>query len=115
MKEVIIYTSATCGYCHKAKAYLKEQGVSFIEKYADTDPLAQQELAKLKAKGVPVILVGDEVIMGFDQNRLEVLLGKKIAECPNCRQKMRYPRDKGVLQLSCPKCGTKFKVNSDIY
>lgn len=114
MKPVTIYTSASCGYCHKAKAYLKEQGVPFTEKHADTDPVAQQELGRMKAKGVPVIVVGDEIIMGFDQHRLEALFGKKIAECPNCRQKMRYPRDKGVLQLSCPKCGTKFKVNSSL-
>lgn len=28
--------------------------------------------------------------------------------CPQCRQKLRVPRDRGRIQISCPRCGTQF-------
>ena len=113
MQTVTIYTSDTCGYCHKAKAFLKANGVPFIERKVDVDPVAQKEMLQMKAQGVPVIKVDDEVIMGFNEARLEALFGKKIVECPSCRTKMRLPRNKGTLQVTCPSCQTKFKVNSN--
>lgn len=113
MKKVVIYSSDSCGYCHKAKQFLKDNGVDFTEKKVDLDQEAQKEMLKMKAQGVPVIVVDDEIIMGFDQTRLEALFGKLIVECPSCRAKMRLPRNKGVLQATCPKCTQKFKVNSD--
>lgn len=32
----------------------------------------------------------------------------KIFKCPNCKQKIRVPRGKGKIEISCPKCQTKF-------
>ena len=28
--------------------------------------------------------------------------------CPQCRQKLRVPRGRGRIQMSCPRCGTHF-------
>lgn len=113
MKQVIIYSSDSCGYCQKAKAFLKENGVQFIEKKVDIDPIAQKEMMAMKAQGVPVIKVEDEIIMGFDLPRLEALFGKKIVECPSCRVKIRLPKNKGTLKVTCPKCNQSFKVDSN--
>lgn len=113
MPNVVIYSSDTCGYCHKAKAFFKENGVTYTEKNVNTDQNAQKEMQNMGAKGVPVIIVDKEVIMGFDENRLKQLLGKLVIECPKCRTKMRLPRNKGILKVTCPNCKEVFKANSD--
>lgn len=73
-KKVTIYTSDTCGYCHLAKDYLEELGVSFLEKNVSRDATARKELMSKGFMGVPIINVDDEVIQGFDKNRLDELL-----------------------------------------
>lgn len=113
MENVTIYTSPTCGYCHQAKAFLKENGVPFIEKDVSKDREAQMELQNMGAMGVPVIVIGKEVMMGFDKPRLDALFGKLVIECPKCRQKLRLPRNKGKLKVTCKNCQEIFMVNSN--
>lgn len=113
MEQVILYSSPTCGYCQQAKMFLRENGVDYIDKDVSVDRTAQAELQTMGAMGVPVIVVGKEIIRGFDKARLEVLFGKLVIECPKCRQKLRLPRNKGTLQVTCKACGEVFRVNSN--
>ncbi len=32
----------------------------------------------------------------------------RIYKCPNCKQKIRVPRNRGRIAISCRKCGTEF-------
>ena len=111
MSKVIVYSSDSCGYCQKAKAFLRENGVEFIEKKVDSDPVAQAEMRGMKAQGVPVIKVGDEIIMGFNRERLEALLGKKILTCPYCNMEMKVPRKAMTIKVTCPHCKSIFQVD----
>lgn len=73
--KVTIYTTPTCGYCYQAKQFLKRQGVSFVEKNVAADRKAAMEMVRLSGQqGVPVISVGGQVVVGFDQPRLMQLL-----------------------------------------
>ena len=54
--------------------YLKEKDVAFEEKNVSTDPAARKELMKAGFMGVPVIYVGEEVIQGFDKEKLDEML-----------------------------------------
>lgn len=112
MPKVIIYSSKTCGYCKQAKDYLRELGVEYIEKDVNSDFDAQRDMALMKATGVPVIKVDDDVVIGFDKVKLKNLITKKIIECPKCRKKLRIPRNKGILQVECSECKEKFRVDS---
>ena len=62
--------------CKAAKEFLSSQGVSFTAKNVAEDAAAREELiARTGRMAVPVIVVGDEVIVGFDRGRLKRLLG----------------------------------------
>lgn len=74
MAQVTIYTSPTCRFCTMAKDYLTEKGVEFTEKNVAVDQEAVKFLMSKGHRGVPVIYVDDEEIVGFDQNRLDQLL-----------------------------------------
>ncbi len=68
MKPVVIYTKATCPYCHAAKALLKRKGAAFEEIGVDGDRAAQAAMAE-KANGgwtVPQIFIGDRHVGGCD-------------------------------------------------
>lgn len=74
MPNVTIYTSNTWPHCTTAKQYLSGKGVSFTEKNIQTDPSARKELMQKGYMAVPVIIVGEEEMVGFDKARLEQLL-----------------------------------------
>ncbi|MGI6114468.1 MAG: glutaredoxin family protein [Mahellales bacterium] len=74
MKNITVYSSDTCGYCHMVKQYLNDRNVPFTEKNVSTDINARRELISKGYMGVPVILVGDETIVGFDKAKLDRLV-----------------------------------------
>ena len=74
-KKVVIYTTHTCPWCHRAKDYLSRKGISFTEHNVAEDRQAAKEMVdKSKQMGVPVIIVDDEVVVGFNQSKLDGLL-----------------------------------------
>lgn len=73
-KKVIVYTSNTCPHCTTAKQYLQEKGVEYTEKNIQTDAEARKELIQKGYMGVPVIIVDNEEIQGFDKQRLDEIL-----------------------------------------
>lgn len=80
MQNVVIYSTPTCGYCRMAKQFFDEHGVSYTEKDVAADAEARQEmLMKTQQLGVPVIEVGDNLMVGYDPKHLAHLLGISIA------------------------------------
>jgi len=73
--KVVIYTTPTCVYCKLAKQYFDAHGVAYEEKNVAVDRAAAQEMIqKTGQMGVPVIMVGEETVIGFDQDHLSRLL-----------------------------------------
>ena len=76
MANVTIYTTPTCAFCKMAKDYFQEKGVEFTEKDVATDEEARnQSVEKSGQTGVPVIDVDGEIVVGFNQEKLNELLG----------------------------------------
>lgn len=66
-KNVEIYSTPTCPWCKRAKDYLIEKGVHFTDYNVIEDPSKLQEMVNVTGqRGVPVIRIGDKIIVGFD-------------------------------------------------
>jgi glutaredoxin len=79
---VVVYKAAWCGACRSAAAYLRSRHVTFVEKDVEKDPGASEEMLQkaqskgLSPRGVPVIDFRGEIMLGFDQARLETLIDR---------------------------------------
>lgn len=74
-KDVTIYSTPVCHYCQAAKEYFKENDVAYTEHDVAADADKRQEMIEITGQmGVPVIQIGDDVIIGFDQQKIEELL-----------------------------------------
>ncbi len=74
-KKVFVYTTPTCPYCKRAKDYLTQKGIDYVEYNVALDrDKAQEMIQKSGQMGVPVIVIGDEVVVGFNQVLLDKLL-----------------------------------------
>jgi len=75
MAKVVIYTTSSCPWCKRTKAFYKEHKVSFTEKNVEKDPkFAQEMIKKSGQQGVPVSIIGSEIIVGFDEGKLKKAL-----------------------------------------
>ncbi len=73
--KVTIYSTPVCHFCHAAKEFFDENKVSFSEFDVASDAEKRAEMIDLTGQmGVPVIRVGDDVIVGFDEPKLRELL-----------------------------------------
>jgi len=73
--KVVLFTGASCPWCTKVKQYLREKGIRFREVDASKDRRAQKELERRKIRGVPVLLIKNQAIVGFDKPKINRLLG----------------------------------------
>lgn len=75
-KPVTIYSTPTCHFCQMTKEFLKGKGIAYTEFDVARDLAKRQEMIQKSGQmGVPVIFVGDELIIGFDKERLASSLG----------------------------------------
>ncbi len=75
-KKVVIYTTPTCGYCKMAKQFFRDHNVAFKEHDVFVEKDVREEMiSKSGQRGVPVITIDDELVVGFNQHRLSELLG----------------------------------------
>ena len=68
--KVTLYTTSWCGFCRKARAYFRQQGIKFVdydvEKNADAARRKQTLDKKYKSRGVPLAIINNHVIYGFN-------------------------------------------------
>lgn len=72
---VSIYTTPSCGYCVKAKEYLRQNNISFSEYNVAQDMRKAEEMVKKSGQmGVPVLDVNGRIIVGFNQPEIDKAL-----------------------------------------
>ena len=76
MKNVTIYSTPTCHFCHLEKDFFKEKNVAYTEYDVASDMAKRKEMIdKSGQMGVPVIDIEGEIIVGFDKERIKAALG----------------------------------------
>lgn len=84
MAKIVIYSTAYCPYCVRAKALLDSKGATYEEIRIDLQPLLRREMLERSGgrHSVPQIFIGEVHVGGCDeltalqrQGRLDLLLG----------------------------------------
>jgi glutaredoxin-like YruB-family protein len=76
--RVVVFTTPTCSWCNRLKAYLRERQVGFREVDVSRDQSAARDLVRRTGQmGVPVIEIDGRPVVGFDKPRIDALLGLK--------------------------------------
>ncbi|MFL1673710.1 glutaredoxin family protein [Paenibacillus dendritiformis] len=77
-EKVIVYTSTYCQYCSQVKKFLGERNVEFEERNIDKDEKYGEELWNTGMRSVPVTLIGETKILGFNQIQLNQALAARV-------------------------------------
>ena len=76
MKNVTIYSTPTCHFCHMAKEFFKANNVAYTEYDVATDQERRKEMVDKSGQlGVPVIIIDGDLTIGFDKPKIAKLLG----------------------------------------
>lgn len=76
-KTVTVYSIPGCPWCRKAKEYLGEKGLPFIDYDVAEDHAKLEEMVQLTGQHtVPVVIVDSEIIVGFDEAMLDEALAE---------------------------------------
>ena len=75
-KKVTIYTTKTCPWCAKTKEFFKKHKVKYTEKdVGKSKKNAEQMIKKSGQSGTPVIDIGGEIIVGYNESKIKRELG----------------------------------------
>ena len=78
MPKVTVYSTPTCHFCHMAKDFFVSKGIVFEDFNVSTNLEKRKEMMdKSGQMGVPVIMIDDKLIVGFNKPKIIELLGIK--------------------------------------
>lgn len=78
-KTVEIFSTPTCHFCHMAKDWLNDKQIPFHDYNVGEDADKRKEMVEMTGQlGVPVIRIGDDIMIGFNPDQMAKLL-----EIPN--------------------------------
>ncbi len=73
---VILYATTWCGYCAKTRQLFAQLGIAYDERDIEKSPSAKAEYDALGGQGVPVVVIGQTVIHGYEPEQMRTLLVK---------------------------------------
>ncbi len=72
--EVVLYATTWCGYCAATREFFVANGIAYTELDIEKTSAGQEGHRRLGGNGVPLIVVGDEVIHGYNEGALRASL-----------------------------------------
>jgi glutaredoxin len=65
-EEVVLYATSWCGYCKKTREYLRANNIPYFEYDIETSVEGHRQYKALQGNGVPLLLVKNDVIRGYN-------------------------------------------------
>ncbi len=76
--KVIVFSTPTCSFCNQAKRYFREKNIRFTDVDVSRDQSAARDMMRRTGQmGVPVILINNKAIVGFDRPKINQMLNIK--------------------------------------
>jgi glutaredoxin len=72
---VVLYAQGYCEYSEMVRLHLESRRQPYVEKDVDVDAAARQEMIDLGASATPVTVIDGEVVIGYDEESIDELLG----------------------------------------
>ena len=72
--DVVLLSTSTCGYCKKLRADLAEWGVDYVDIDIESERKGRDAYEQLNGRGVPILLIGDQVVHGYSPKRSRALM-----------------------------------------
>lgn len=66
VEPVVLYGTSWCGNCKMTRAYLRKNHIPFFEYDIEQSPEGQRQYKILQGNGVPLLLVKNNVIRGYN-------------------------------------------------
>ncbi len=68
MKNITIYSTPTCHFCHLAKEYMNANNIKYTEHNVASDLEKRKEMVDKSGQlGVPVIDIDGKIMVGFEE------------------------------------------------
>ena len=75
MPKILVFTQPDSLPCEAIKLFLRDRGAKFEERNVLRDEEAERELKeKYNSRSTPTLVVGEQVLIGFDPERIDQLL-----------------------------------------
>lgn len=74
--KIVVFSTPSCPWCTRAKSYLREKGFRFRDVDVSRDASAAADMTRISGQtGVPVIVINNRPVVGFDAGKINRLLG----------------------------------------
>ncbi len=76
--KVVVFSTPTCSFCNAAKRYFRERNIRYTDVDVSRDQSAARDMMRRTGQmGVPVIIINDKPIVGFDKPKINQMLNLK--------------------------------------
>lgn len=75
--EVVLYATQWCGYCQKARELMTKHSIKYFEYDIEKSSEGRAQHDRLGGKGVPVLLIGGQVVNGYNASKILELAKNK--------------------------------------
>ena len=75
---IYLYSTQWCGYCAAARSFMDQRGIRYTERDIEKSTAAYDDYRRLGGRGVPLIVIDEAIVYGYDEARMRALLAPRM-------------------------------------